>query len=127
MFTRTRPPPSAGRESWLALTAPSAVAVEAFANRAVPAVPNRVSVPSPAAPTAVGTVPGCAASAQESSPSEVPNSTVMTARSSQPWRVSPTIRPYMRGIADGTSSIRRISTVFVQLVGLSSGWAEFAW
>ena len=46
-------------ESWNESTAPVEVSVVALAKVADCSTPNRVSVPSLAAPTACGTVPGC--------------------------------------------------------------------
>src|SRR5258706_4718849 len=59
MFSIVTVPPSAVYESWNESTAPVDVNVVAAANVADCGTPNRVSVPSVAAPTAVGTVPPC--------------------------------------------------------------------
>jgi hypothetical protein len=50
-------PPRAVYESWKEFTAPVEVSVVAEAKVADWEIPNRISVPSVAAPTAVGTVP----------------------------------------------------------------------
>ena len=60
MFSSSTPPPSAVYESWNESTDPVDVRVVADANVPELNTPNRDSVPSVAAPTAVGTVPGWA-------------------------------------------------------------------
>ena len=59
MFTIGMPPPSAVYESWNESTEPVDVSVVDAAKVAELSTPNRCSVPSVAAPTAVGTVPEC--------------------------------------------------------------------
>src|ERR1700739_3039769 len=56
MFAIRTPPPRLVKLSYDELAAPSAVAVAAWPKRALPGTPNRTSVPSVAAPTAVPTV-----------------------------------------------------------------------
>jgi hypothetical protein len=57
MFAIGTMPPRAVYESWKEFTAPVEVSVVAEAKVADWEIPNRISVPSVAAPTAVGTVP----------------------------------------------------------------------
>ena len=59
MFVIATIPPSAVYESWKESTAPVEVSVVAAAKVADCGTPNRLSVPSVAAPTACGTVPPC--------------------------------------------------------------------
>ena len=52
--------------------------------------------------------------------------TAITERIAQPWRLSPSILPNVRGSANGISSSRQISSRFVNALGFSNGCAEFA-
>ena len=52
--------------------------------------------------------------------------TAITARIAQPWRLSPSILPKVRGRANGISSSSTISSRFVNAFGFSNGCAEFA-
>ena len=63
MSTIVIPPPRAVKLSWKLLTAPVDVSVVEVANSAEAGTPKRVSLPSIAAPTALGTVPWWAISA----------------------------------------------------------------
>src|SRR5665647_164054 len=62
MLKISRPPPSALNEEWNESTAPVDVPVVDVANSDDAATPNRVSLPSMAAPASLSAVPGCAAS-----------------------------------------------------------------
>ena len=50
----------------------------------------------------------------------------ITARSAQPCRVLPAMRPKVLVRANGMTRIRSISTQFEIVVGFSNGWAELA-
>ena len=120
------PPPPAVNESCIELTAPVDVEVVDAANSALAAAPKRVSLPSIAAPTAWGTRPLPASSAQVSRPTAPAHSVPITARIDQPCRLSPTMIPNVRGSENGITNIKKISSRLLSGVGLSSGCAEFA-
>ena len=76
MLKISRPPPSAVNEEWAASMAPVEVPVVDVANSEEAATPNRVSLPSMAAPASLRAVPGWAASSDQTpariSPHKVP-------------------------------------------------------
>jgi hypothetical protein len=116
-------PPSAVYESWKESTAPVEVSVVAAANAAELGTPNRVSLPSVAAPTARGTVPSWAVSKPIVSATLARAMTAMAARIAYPCRFWPTMRPKTRGRLNGMHSSRKISSQLVHDVGFSNGWA----
>lgn len=79
MFSIGSMPPSAVNESCAALTAPVEVPVEVVANRAVPGMPKRTSLPSMAAPAAAVALPAVECSARASSTKLTVNSAPMAA------------------------------------------------
>ena len=124
MLNSSVAPPMDVYESWNESTAPVEVPVVAVANAADCGTPKRTSVPSEAAPTAVGTVP-CAAPWAASLTARLPTRmTAITATIAKPCRLSPTSRPKVRGSEKLITSSRKISSALVQLVGFSNGWAE---
>ena len=62
MLTIVTPPPSGVKLSWKLLTAPVDVSVVDVANSVEAGTPNRVSLPSIAAPAACSAVPRCCVS-----------------------------------------------------------------
>src|SRR5664279_3992968 len=117
MLKIATPPPPAVNESCIELTAPVDVDVVDAANSALAAAPKRVSLPSIAAPAACGTSPGPASSAQVRKPTAPAHSTTMTARIDQPWRLSPTMIPNVRGSENGITNSRKISSRLLNDVG----------
>ena len=65
MLKISSPPPSAVNEEWAASMAPVEVPVVEVANRDEAATPNRVSLPSIAAPASLSAVPGWADSSAQ--------------------------------------------------------------
>src|SRR5664279_2149524 len=106
--------------------APVEVPVVAEANTEDCGTPNRVSVPSLAAATEVGTVPWWAIWKPALTARLVNSSPAITATMTRPCLVLATIRPNVRGRLNGITSSRKISSQFVQPVGFSNGWAELA-
>ncbi len=117
-------------------TAPHEAAVVMAANNPVAAMPKRASLPSMLPP-------GCVALTDWSAPSwvssglpccscavttttETTKITVIAARTAQPWRGSPTMRPNMNTSAAGIRKIESIWKKFVSAVGFSYGCAELA-
>ena len=90
-------PPSGVNESCIEFTEPFDAAVVAVAHSAELVTPNRTSLPSmlpsdcstPSSPR-IG-LPACSESTHTAR--KPTNTTVIAARSAQPWRVSPTMRP----------------------------------
>ena len=97
MFASSTPPPRDVYESWNELTAPVDVSVVDDAKVAESETPNRASVPSVGPPTAVGTVPGWLSCAALTAMTLAIASTAITVRIAYPWRLSPTMRPNVRG------------------------------
>ena len=113
----------------MALTAPHEAAVVIAANRLEALMPKRASLPSMLPP-------GCAALATWSAPSCASNGlpccscavtattlatkiAVIAARTAQPWRGSPTMRPNMKTSAAGIRKIDSIWAKFASGVGFS--------
>ena len=88
--------------------------------------PNRASVPSVAAPTAVGTVPPAAAWKPFTAATLSTASSAMVSTTARPWRLSPVIRPKTRGRLKGMTRISRISSQLLKDVGFSKGWELLA-
>ena len=86
----------------------------AVANIADCGTPKRVSVPSVAAPTAVGTVPWWASWKPTFTREARQKRPAITATIAPPCLVLPTIRPNVRGRLNGITSSRKISNQFVQ-------------
>ena len=84
MLTSTVPPPAGVRESWDALTAPVDVPVVATANSADAHSPNRVSLPSIAAPAACAAGECAPTSAHVVTASDTDQSTPITPRTARP-------------------------------------------
>ena len=83
---------------------------------------SAVSVPSVAAPTAVGTVPWCIALEHDGEhDAERRRSQAITATIARPCRLSPTSLPKVRGSENAMHSSRKISSQFVHAVGFSNG------
>ena len=118
------------------LTAPQEAAVVIAANRAVAAMPKRVSLPSMlpplckalatwSAPSALNLgLPDC--SAHMMATTALTKITVIAANKAQPWRLSPTIWPNARHKPAGIKKIASICSEFVQALGFSNGCAELA-
>src|SRR5229473_2704781 len=102
MSNRAMPPPNGVSESWKQFTAPVDVTVVEAANTAQPGVPNLTSVPSAAWPANTVAVPPVAvwASKKLIPPTAAAQMTTMTASSAQPCRLSLTILPNARGVAN---------------------------
>ena len=117
------------RLSCIEMTAPVDVPVVMEANSADTPAPKRTSLPSrlPSAwstPAGNSPLPAASRCIAKTAP---PTSTIaMAAKIAQPWRRSPAYRPKVNVSANGTASIRIISTRLVRGVGFSNGWAEFA-
>src|SRR5262249_37526129 len=126
MLTSSTAPPRLVYESWKESTDPVEVSVVELANSAEFGTPNRVSVPSVAAPTATGTVPWWASCAPWTAAQLPTARTAITATIAYPCRGWPTIRPNVRGSEKPIASSRKISIQLVQEVGFSNGWDELA-
>src|ERR1700722_18512856 len=125
MSNRAMPPPNGLSESWKQFTAPVDVTVVEAANNEQAGVPNLTSVPSAAWPANTVAVPPVAvwASKKLSPPTAAAQMTTMTASSAQPCRLSLTILPNARGVANGISSRVKMMKMFVNGFGLSNGCA----
>ena len=126
MFRIGTPPPSDVYESWNESTAPVDVNVVAPANVADCTTPNRVSVPSVAAPTAWGTVPPWKPCSRLMTTTLPIAMIAIAARIAYPCLFEPTILPNVRGRLNEITSSRKTSTQFVHVVGFSNGWALLA-
>ena len=107
-------------------TAPVEVPVVLVANRALPQIPNWVSLPSIAAPAAAGTAPRAATSAQVVTASTAPQSTAIAASRAVPCRRWPSMVPAVRVRQTGMISRPTISIRLATGLGFSYGCAELA-
>src|ERR1022692_4446947 len=126
MSNSAMPPPNGVSESWKQLTAPVEVTVVEAANSEQPAVPVLVSTPSIAPCARCGASPAPWASKKLMPPTAASQMITMTASSAKPCRLSLTILPNVRGVANGISSSRKISNQLVNGFGFSNGCAELA-
>src|ERR1700733_4944355 len=130
MSNRAMPPPNGVNESWNEFTAPVEVTVVDAANREDPGVPNLTSLPSNAPGASTTAVPGvaplCMVSNRLMPPTAVSQMTTMTATSARPCRLSLTILPNARGVANGITSRMKIVNRLVNGFGFSYGCAELA-
>ena len=110
----------------MAFTAPVEVPVVLVANRALPQIPNWVSLPSIAAPAAAGTVPRAATSAQVVTASTAPQSTAIAASRAVPCRRLPSMVPAVRVRRPGSAAGWRSRSGWRPAFGFSYGCAELA-
>ena len=120
----------------MALTAPHEASVVTVAKRAESPMPNRTSLPSmlPPVPPAVGAdarpaawwigFPRCSATLQTTTPAR--KRSAIAAKTAQPCRTDPVIRPSVFVRPAPIAKIRTIWRKFVPGVGFSYGCAEFA-
>src|SRR6478752_3196634 len=125
MFSISTAPPRLAKLSYDEFAAPSALAVAAWPNSALPGTPNRVSVPSIGAPTACTTVPCATDVAATITATPTTNRVAAAVNSAHPCFLSRTMTPNVRRNATGMTSIATISTTLERGVGFSNGCALF--
>ena len=126
MFTNGTAPPNAVKESCAATTEPVEVLVVADANVAVPACPNRTSLPSMFPPESAGRAAFPAASKCHAISDPLIQKSAITAASTYPCLRLPTSLPNVPVNANGITKMRNIWKKFVSGLGFSNGCAELA-